>query len=213
MRNYRKLLQDVPTWDQVAYHLYRIKGHPDNRLLQNREEMIRLCEWIETHQIRSFLEIGIWTGYLVRTLHQLFEFETVAICDLDMAGRNFGYEVQVPPDTRCFWGSSHSEEYKIWRENLGHIDLVMIDGDHNYPSVRRDFEINRQYPSHYLAFHDICNTDPVVRGVQRLWTELKGDKTTICLPFQEESLEHYRMGIGIVRTETAVLEDANAGMA
>jgi hypothetical protein len=33
-------------------------------------------------------------------------------------------------------------------------DLLLIDGEHNYSTVKREIEVHAPYVSHYLAFHD-----------------------------------------------------------
>ena len=63
------------------------------------KELIRLCEFIETQRIQSYLEIGIWTGLLTSTLDILFDFDKLAVCDL-MNARNHGFEIILPPKTR-----------------------------------------------------------------------------------------------------------------
>ena len=99
---------------------------------------------------------------------------------------------------RSFWGNSDSPEFHTWRDSLGHIDLVMIDGDHRYKGVRKDFEINRRYPHRFLAFHDITGSNRWTTGVAKFWNELnEGHKWEMCRPHAEIGLDHSVMGIGI----------------
>jgi hypothetical protein len=192
-RDYRSLLADVPCWDQEVDHLWYVQGKLKDCVVQQREELIAFCEWIESQQIRSYLEIGVWTGRLVSVLQALFQFKPVAACDLGLAGE-LGQRVYLPREIYFLPANSHSLEYQAWREQFGMIDLVLIDGDHSYDSVKRDFEINRRYPHRFLVFHDIANQDPTSVGVSRFWKELEGNKLEIHRP--DLNLRS-RMGIGI----------------
>lgn len=181
-------------WDAKAEFHWRTRGVPAvDALLQNRDEVVLLCEWIEHRGIRSYLEIGIWTGRLLSVLHRLFAFEKVAGCDLGSA-RALGLPVHVPAGAELLRADSHSREYLAWRERIGAFDLVLLDGDHSYEGVRRDFEINRALPHRFLAFHDIANSHPHLEGVRRLWGELGGYKLELVRPLP---VSRWRMGIGI----------------
>lgn len=196
MRNYRHLIGDLKCWDEDSHRALMSGQPPLDCILQNREELIALCEWIELHQIRSFLEIGVWTGRLVSLLQRLFAFEKLAICDLGHA-KGCGYQIHVPPEAQTFWGSSHSLAYLDWRSTLGSFDLVLIDGDHSYQGVREDFFTNIRFPHKYLAFHDILGANPLTVGVKQFWDELTGRKQSLILPNLEVPAPESRMGIGI----------------
>jgi len=200
MRDFRAELRHEKCWDAGTQAHYEAYGHPgEDCLLQNRDELVALCEWIEAHDIRSYLEIGVWTGRLITTLHRLFHFDRVAACDINCVPM-FGLQMRLPFGVNYFEGSSHGPEYLAWREGLGPIDLVMIDGDHTYDGVRRDFENNRRFPHRYLAFHDITGNNAQTEGVARLWAELAGEKTELVFPHHEAGVGHSWMGIGIWRS-------------
>lgn len=57
-----KQIQQWPSWDATAQQQYQLQGVPPAGLLQNPQELADLCFWIAAHQIRSLLEIGIWTA-------------------------------------------------------------------------------------------------------------------------------------------------------
>lgn len=196
-RDFREELKDDPCWQPSTEKVFRESGVPyEDTILQNREELIGFCEFLQQEDVRSYLEIGTWTGRLVTTLHRLFSFDKLAAADIGYAP-TIGLPFSIPEETRFFKGSSHSDQYRRWRESLGHIDLVMIDGDHSYEGVRLDYEINRQYPHRFLGFHDIANPHPLIQGVAQLWNELEGTKVEIVRPHKELGLEHTTMGIGI----------------
>lgn len=189
--DFRRLLADVPCWDQQAGWFHWLMGYPPDCVLQDREELLGFCDWIAQNQIRSYLEIGIWTGRLLCLLHDLFRFETLAACDMGMATQH-GYTIQVPAQTQCFWGSSHSWDYLQWRQQQGQFDLIFIDGDHSYAGVSQDFANCLRYPHRFIAFHDIHNQEPASSGVARFWQELSGHKLEILNPLGASG-----MGIGI----------------
>ena len=196
--DFRAKLAPYKCWDRHTQALFEEHNEAkEDCILQNREEVIGLLEFIETHKIRSYLEIGIWTGGLVRALHGICSFDRVATADQGYAKAQ-GFDIHLPPDVQTFWGNSDSVAFQEWRANLGHIDLVMIDGDHRYKGVRQDFDINRRYPHRFLAFHDITGANRWTRGVAKFWNELNhGHKWEICRPHAEIGLDHSVMGIGI----------------
>lgn len=195
MRDFAAELADTPCWNREAEHNRVHRGAPDVDIaLQNRAELLLLCRWIEAKRIRSYLEIGVWTGRLLSTLHRLFRFDRVAACDLGWA-EDRGLAISLPPECALLRGDSLGPEYQAWRAALGHVDLVLIDGDHRYEAVRRDFEANRGHPHRFLAFHDIATTHPGDAGVRRLWEELPGPhKLELVRPLP---VSRWRMGIGI----------------
>jgi len=196
--DFRAALAPFKCWDRHTQALFEEHNEAkEDCILQNREEVLGLMAFIEQHQIRSYLEIGVWTGGLVRALHSVFDFDTVAAADQGYAETQ-GFDIRLPQSAHVFRGNSDSPEFLQWREALGHIDLVMIDGDHSYRGVRSDFEINRTFPHRFLAFHDITGANRWTTGVRKFWEELnEGHKWEICRPHAEIGLDHSVMGIGI----------------
>ena len=201
-RDFRALLALDRCWDQGVEEIYRATGEPAvDAILQNREELLALCEFIEAFEIRSFLEIGIWTGRLVSTLQRLFSFDKVAACDQGYAER-LGLPIHLPPEVDFLRANSDSPAFLAWREALGPVDLVLIDANHGYRAVCRDLEINRGYPHRFLALHDIAGANRHTTGVRRCWTEIdRGWKRELVRPHRELGLDHSVMGIGIWASE------------
>lgn len=197
-RDFRRELADVKCWDRLSQSLFERRGEAlEDAAMQNREELIGLCEFIESRRVRSYLEIGVWTGRLISTLDRLFGFDLAAACDQGYA-RRFDLPIRLPAGARFFEGDSESDAYRRWREELGHVDLVLIDANHALHAVRRDFAINRAFPHRFLAFHDITGATRQTAGVGRFWRELdSGNKLEIVRPHVELGLDHSLMGIGI----------------
>ncbi|HEX9640579.1 MAG TPA: class I SAM-dependent methyltransferase [Candidatus Krumholzibacteria bacterium] len=160
---------------------------------QQRAEVLLFCEWIEKKEIRSYLEIGFYRGGLVSALHALFAFDKVYGCDAGLIQAERGLSVELPDDARICWAEAESPRYKRYRHSLGKIDLVFIDADHSYGSVRADYERERKQAHRFLAFHDIKNTRQAP-GVVRLWNEIGGKKRELYVPRTDGGDE---MGIGI----------------
>lgn len=197
-RDFRAELAAEPCWDQQVEAVFARRGEPlVDAILQNREELIALCEWIEARSIRSYLEIGLWTGRLLCTLQRLFRFERVAACD-DGWVRRHGLPMRLPAAVDYFEGDSTSTAAQAWRRQLGHIDLVFIDANHHYRGVQRDFALQRQQPHRFLVLHDISGARRQTAGVARLWSEIvDGHRREICLPHAELGIPSTTMGIGI----------------
>ncbi len=199
-RDFDALITRERFWDKnLEDHLTQTKStmqQPLDVALQNREELVAFCEWIEANHIRSYLEIGIWTGRSISLLDKLFDFDLLAACDLGNV-LQMGYDISLPEKTQCYWGNSQTAEYLAWRQELGAIDLVMIDGDHSYEGIKKDFELNVQAPFKYLAFHDIINESSDGIGVKQFWEELEGNKLEFVFPNQATNSQLSGMGIGI----------------
>jgi hypothetical protein len=104
-------------------------------------------------------------------------------------------------DAHMVLGSSHDEAVQESVRQLGPYDFALIDGDHRYEAVRKDFEDYRAM-ARYVAFHDITGTEQGTKvagyripvEVPRLWAELR------------EGFEHWefvddgsQMGIGVIK--------------
>jgi len=197
-RDFRRELAGVKCWDRASESLLERHGEAlEDAAMQNREELIGLCRFIESRRVRSYLEIGVWTGRLISALDTLFEFDLVAACDQGYA-RELGLPIRLPESARFYEGDSASDDFCRWRAALGHVDLVLIDANHAYHAVRRDFEINRGFPHRFLALHDITGARRQTAGVGRFWREIDfGHKLEIVRPHPELGLDRSIMGLGV----------------
>jgi hypothetical protein len=190
VRDYAAELRSTPFWDAEVERIYEAEGEPlVDCALQSEAEVVELCRFIESEGVRSYLEIGVWTGRLITALHGVFGFSRVAACDHGWA-EQCGFAISVPEEAHFFRGDSGTDAFVAWRRELGPIDLVLIDANHHYRAVRRDFEIERAHPHRFLALHDITGARRGTEGVARLWSELDGHKTEMIAPGS-------KMGIGI----------------
>jgi hypothetical protein len=125
---------------------------------------------LSRYAISSYLEIGVlFGGTFILTTEYLARFASMrrAIAvDLVPTSALWRYRflrrqarfVKMASGTPAF-----ADRVREWRP-----DLVMIDGDHLYPGVARDFAcVDGVSP--LIAFHDIV--DPFYPGVGRFWRE------------------------------------------
>jgi hypothetical protein len=83
------------------------------------------------------------------------------------------------------------------RERGEKLDLLLIDGDHSYEGVKKDFEVLRGV-ARTIVFHDIDND--ICPGVRRLWEEVRGLPEYVPAEFvaQYPSVGRSYLGIGVL---------------
>jgi len=179
-------------WNRSELELALQVGAPcHDRILQNAEELQAWHQWMLAKGVESYLEIGIWTGALLRYWKRELPQLRLAACDLGWA-EQAGLTLKLPKGVDFLRASSQGPEFMAWRAQLGKVDVVMIDGDHEYAGVRADFERNCGFPHRFLVFHNVDNPNPELAGVRRFWEELPGYKLTL-----RGSDPLLRCGIGI----------------
>ena len=196
-KNFHEELRAVQFWSAETEQVLKEKGLAlSDCALQNREEIVKLCEWIEANNISSYLEIGCWTGRLTAALHRIFHFRPLAACDLGVA-KEFGFEIALPKEAVFFEGNSHSPIFENWRKALGHIDLTFIDTDKTYTAIQKDFANAIAHPHRFIAIQGIAGSPRTGADVKRFWDELSGNKIEILEPHPEIGSPTPTLGIGI----------------
>jgi predicted O-methyltransferase YrrM len=79
------------------------------------------------------------------------------------------------------------------------LDLLFIDGDHAYESVRRDYELYAPLvrPGGAIAFHDIAEgTESSVGGVPRFWNDIRSSLVDPVEIVHSRSQNGYGIGVG-----------------
>jgi len=83
------------------------------------------------------------------------------------------------------------------------IDLLFIDGNHSYESVRQDYDLYGPLTEHVVAFHDISAS--VNSDVRRFWQELSMANGYLAIAFNQYNTaisvadnRFIDMGIGLI---------------
>jgi hypothetical protein len=133
-------------------------------IMQFRSELEGLMKFMKDNEVRSYLEIGVKGGHLVRFLQTAFQFDRTFACDLNKPA-----SLENNNEIELFHGSSTSWGYRRWRKRIGHVGLVFIDADHTLKGVRKDYLREKKFPHQFLAFHDIANDG--YPDLKRFWEE------------------------------------------
>jgi predicted O-methyltransferase YrrM len=212
MPEVRRALQagDVPDDAEglVSFVMDRFDGTV--RPLQDRAEITALVKELMQRQPRAVLEVGTARGGTLFLLCRAAHPEaTIISLDLPYARNGGGFPEWKQDTYRRFArpgqtlhlvrGNSHETASRDRVLDLlggRPLDFILIDADHSYAGVRRDFEL--YYPlladDGLLAMHDVMDNphDPTI-DVHRFWTELQASLET-----REIATSRRRFGLGLV---------------
>ena len=161
---------------------------------QKVPELERLVALVRERRPRTVVEIGTDKGGTLFAWCQLANPEALLVSiDLPKGLFGGGYSWRdarrfrkffTQPDQRLYALRRDSHDPKTVRRLQGilageAIDFLMIDGDHTYEGVKRDWELYEPLvaPGGLIAFHDILTHEfqaerPVPCDVDRFWEEL-----------------------------------------
>jgi hypothetical protein len=130
-------------------------------LCQNSYELMCLCRFIIDNNIKTYTEVGIENGFLLKFMTE----------DMNLVG--YGIDIIKKPTHSgldVIYGSSNDPNVINLTKNT---DLYFIDADHTYCSVKQDY-LNYKHKCKWMAFHDILGLRNC-EGVAKLWLEIKYD--------------------------------------
>lgn len=151
---------------------------------------------LSKYRIKSYLEIGCrWGGTFILTKEILSKVNGGVkgfVCDL-MPQSSILNEYQNYSDFQYFRCTSHVLDRSMINQN---VDLVLIDGDHSYEGLKKDFEVVKQFNPKYISFHDIASD--ACPGVVQFWNEIKQNHKHYEFINQYDSVEGNFLGIGLI---------------
>lgn len=125
-----------------------------------------------------------------------------------LGARYIGIDIQANNEPDIL-GDSHKPETMQKLHGLlkgGKIDLLFIDGNHSYESVKRDYERYGALTEHIIAFHDISAT--VNSDVLRFWQDLSRGNGYLAIAINRcntsvsvKDNKYVDMGIGLIIKE------------
>ena len=163
---------------------------PHTGLWQFPDEYAELILYLSDKNIKTFLNIGTYNVIAFNVLASfLYKINQTKCISIDPINHNpqknilFSYE------------SCTSDRYVDQK-----FDLVFIDGDHAYESVKKDYNNVGQF-ARYCVFHDIDddfirNDSRLTGGSPRFWNEIKNTKKFIEINSFKKSIKI--MGIGLL---------------
>lgn len=159
---------------------------------QIKSEILRFLVVLEREKPKNILEIGTAGGGSLFLISQVAS-NGAKIISIDLPGGIHGggyptwkgslYKQSILPTQKLILlrenshhNSTHSKVVKILGEEK--LDLLLIDGDHTYSGVKRDFELYSPLIKNngIIALHDIVKHPPELNcGVDRFWKEIRNN--------------------------------------
>ena len=159
------------------------------------------------NKIESYLEIGVAAGgtftftskeLIKNGCKSCFAVDVAPVGTYDKCRGNpyngkLASFIKETPECAFYQGTS-SQFFTQFRPYP--IDFVLIDGDHSYAGVVKDW-IMAVGRAKIIAFHDIVNE--VTPGVSKLWHEVKNNRFYHCFEYVEQyGLSRNYLGMGLL---------------
>jgi hypothetical protein len=180
------------------------------RASQNAHELRSFMKLLQSKNVQSYLEIGAREGDTFHDIMMILPRGSRGVA-VDLPGGKWGKFTTRPKLERavadlvkrgyrasCYFGDSTTDASRSTIRMRGPYDAILIDGDHSYEGVKKDWENYGEWAP-IVAFHDIAGHDQYeqVHGtpveVPRLWNELRVDRN-----FLEYIDDGSKMGIGVI---------------
>jgi len=177
-----------------------------SRASQNKQELLKLLEFVSQIEPEVILEIGVHKGYSLETWNQAFDPKLMIGVDIDVSQLD-KEAIKDIDEVHIIDGCSNDiEVFEMVKDGLKGrtVDFLFLDGDHIEKIVRRDFELYSQLvrPGGIVAFHDAAlKTHPMVE-VYKVFEELaQNHPNKLFIGFdgsQEDKLQAQGTGTGVI---------------
>lgn len=173
------------------------------RFWQYPNQFSKYLKLLSVRKLNSYLEIGCrWGGTFIIT-SEILKKQVPAVqlhcCDIIP-------ESELLQEYRTFneFAYYQTDSLNLKKVLQGKsIDLILIDGDHSYEGVSRDFETALTLKPKLIVFHDTVSD--ACPGVVQFWQEIKKQysRTHKCVEFtdQYDSVQGTFLGIGVLILE------------
>jgi len=163
---------------------------------QYPNQFSKYLKQLNKYNINSYLEIGCrWGGTFIIT-NELLKRKNPNVksyaCDLIVMSEILE-EYKTYADFKYIKEFSFKLDKTMVQEN---IDLILVDGDHSYEGVKKDFDVCKQFNPKYVVFHDIVNKACV--GTIQFWEEIKKDYKHYEYVEQYDEVDGTYLGIGLI---------------
>lgn len=185
--------------------------HSGRNASQNPYELSKFVELLQAEKVSSYLEIGARHGDTFFDVMRSLPRGSRGLA-VDMPGGNWGTHKsrthllrvcselsKLGYQVECLFANSQLDATAEMIAAHGAFDAALIDGDHLYEGVKRDWDLYQRC-ARIVAFHDIAGDGQTQRRtnlpveVPRLWSEIKASNLRHVEFIDTDSC----MGIGVV---------------
>jgi hypothetical protein len=179
-----------------------------NLSIQIKEELEWYLRFVLRNNVRSMLNFGVERGGTELLIAQRYQKlgRPLALTGIDFLPIEFTHEHNqtiIDNFDLVTYNYIQADLRNLPKYlTLGRYDLVFVDADHTYDSVKADYELALRHARRFIAFHDIVDS-PFCRSVgcyvSQLWNELKQEYKETWEITQMAGDERGQFGIGIIK--------------